>query len=154
MLIVAAAGIAFAQNPHFVGPVTASIDQETGVLKVCFKEAGLGSFAEVSISAGGTASATYVCVNNGGQCPNAANKTTVTAPTFTTETFTATKSGQVTACEEVSPPGAGTFTCPSGQTLMLAAVSFTGISVIDNTNHIQEPAQSTSLSVPDLFVCP
>lgn len=57
-------GVAWAQNPHFL-TATAAL-QEDGRLKFCFKEAGLGNEA--------VATATYRCVNNGGNCPQAPTK--------------------------------------------------------------------------------
>jgi hypothetical protein len=152
-LLCAAAG-ARAQNAHFVGKVTASLDNDTGDVQVCWKEAGLGNNVLVDYTASATtASATYVCVNNGGQCPNAANKITSTGPVSATGTFSSGQNGQINACLTINPPGAGSFTCPSGQTMTLASVSYTNIQVTDESNDVSAGATPSSLSAT-LFTCP
>lgn len=72
----------WAQNPHFVAKPSATLSGNN--LNVCFKEAGLGDNQNITYVASANATATYVCANNGGQCPNAANKTTVSGPVSST----------------------------------------------------------------------
>jgi hypothetical protein len=67
--LVCAAGMAWADSPHFVGRVTAELLANNNVL-VCFKEAGLGSNALIAYEATANVTATFVCVNNGGECPS------------------------------------------------------------------------------------
>ncbi len=50
-------------------------------------------------------------------------------------TFNSGDNGNVTASVTVSPPPAD-ITCPSGQTLELASVSNTGVTLTDTTNNI------------------
>jgi hypothetical protein len=76
---------AFADRPHFIS-ASATQTSDTTVL-VNFKEAGLGDFATVDI----TATATASCINPGSKHPKAANKVDVGAG----GSFTV-KSGQVT----------------------------------------------------------
>jgi len=152
-LLVSAGGIALAQHAHFVGRVTSTIDGNTGDVTVCFKEAGLGNNQNINYLATAGASATYVCVNNGGQCPNAANKTTVSGPVATPGTFNSGQNGQISACLTLTPPEPGSFTCPGGQTLTLADVSYTTILITDVTNNVTENARPSSQSAT-IFECP
>jgi hypothetical protein len=124
---------AFADSPHFVR-ASASISGTS--LTATFKEAGLGTNETVSITLNATATATYVCVNGGGSNPSAANKTTVTAPVSATGTFTSGKNGSVVGSLTVTAPGPGSFTCPPGQTLSLASVTYTDVSLTDTTNNV------------------
>lgn len=144
---------AVAQNPHFVGRTTASIDPD-GNVTVSWKEAGLGNNQLIDYLAGAEATATYHCVNNGGQCPNAENKQDVQGPVGATGTFASGKNGQITASLTFGPPlpDPPDF-CPSGQTETLTDVTYEGIFVSDETNEITEPAVPSSLSAV-LFVCP
>jgi hypothetical protein len=147
-----ASGAVWAASPHFVGKVTATI-VHTSDVQVCWKEAGLGDNQNISYIASASGTATYVCVNNGGQCPNAANKVTVNGPVSAAGTFASGKNGSISACLTFSAPSAGSFTCPGGQTLTLSQVSYTGIQVTDDTNAITEPATPSSLAVTS-FTCP
>jgi hypothetical protein len=95
---------------------------------VSFKEAGLGTISATSVTANAQASATYVCVNGGGKNPSAANKRTITAPVTGGGDFPV-RHGQTTGTITIQPPSAGTFTCPPGQRLALASVTYSGITV-------------------------
>jgi len=149
LLCIAAS--AWASNPHFVGKVTATLTDDS--VQVCWKEAGLGTNVLVDYTASADATTTFVCVNNGGQCPNAANKTTVSGPVSATGTFSSGQNGQITQCLTISPPGPGGFTCPSGQTLTLSQVSYFNITITDNTNDVSEAAGPSSFSATP-FTCP
>lgn len=150
--LVCAAAIGWAANPHFVGKVTATLNPD-GSVTVSWKEAGLGNNQNIDYAATADATATYVCVNNGGQCPNAANKTTVSGPVSATGTFSSGKNGQITASLTIQPPDAGGFMCPPGQTLTLSEISYTNIAITDLTNAVTEPATPSSIGAV-LFVCP
>ena len=151
--LVIACGVAWAASPHFVGKVTATINGTTGDVQVCWKEAGLGDNQNISYTAGADGTATYVCKNNGGQCPNAANKETVHGPVSATGIFASNKNGSISACLTFSAPDAGTFTCPGGQTLTLSEVSYSGIHVSDDTNNVSASAQPSSIGAV-LSACP
>jgi hypothetical protein len=114
-----------AASPHFL-KASATIN-DSGQLVCTFKEAGLGTtatFADISCSADATA--VYQCFNNGGQHPKAGNKETVGGPVSNDGSFPISN-GQATGSITVDPPGPGTFSCPSGQTLFLQSVSYTNI---------------------------
>lgn len=142
----------WAQNPHFVGTPTATFSGNNA--NACFKESGLGSNVLITYLASANGTATYVCVNSGGQCPNAANKITVSGPVSATGTFSSGKNGTISQCLQIPPPGPGTFTCPSGQTRTLAQVSYSGITITDTTTPVGPvPTKPSSLSAT-LFTCP
>jgi hypothetical protein len=153
--LVMAAPAALAVSPHFVS-ASATVNAD-GTLTVNFKEAGLGTNQLINYTASADATATYVCVNNGGANPSAANKTTVSGPVSATGTFSSGKNGNVTASLTLSPPPPpppSTFSCPKGQKgPELAQVSYTNVSITDNTNGIPEPIPGTFSSgclLPDV----
>jgi hypothetical protein len=123
-----------ADSPHFLY-ANASIDSSTGALTVAFKDAGLGTgVSSIEISLNANASAEYQCWNNGGKHPKAGNKETVEGPLTNTGSFPVSH-GQVTASISVGPPGQGSFSCPSGQTLYLMSVTYSDIIVSDATGN-------------------
>lgn len=116
-----------AARPHFVGPVRSTLVGTS--TQACFKIAGLGDSASITVSASANAAATYVCQTRSGQCPNAANKTTINTQVSTSGNFTSDKNGNVSGCLTLAAPGPGNFTCPAGQNLVLAKVAFSNITV-------------------------
>jgi hypothetical protein len=110
---------------------TASVTS-TGALTVSFDERGLGN-GDIHYTLTADASAVYACINGGGKHPNAANKETVNGDVTAGGTFQS-KNGRVTASLTADPIGAGGFTCPSGQRLVLASISYTNIVLADTTN--------------------
>jgi hypothetical protein len=128
-----AAPVALAVSPHFVS--ASGTLNGNGSLTVNFKEAGLGTNQNIDYTLTANATATYVCVNRGGANPSAQNKTTVSGPVSASGTFNSGKNGNVTASLTVSPPPSD-ISCPSGQTLQLASVSYTDVTLTDTTNGI------------------
>jgi len=126
-------GAAVAQNEHFVR-ASGSLNNN-GSLTVNFKEAGLGTNQLIDYTLTADATATYVCVNRGGANPSAQNKTTVSGPVSASGTFSSGKNGQVTASLTVSPPPSD-ISCPPGQSLELASVSYTNVVLTDTTNDV------------------
>jgi hypothetical protein len=139
-LVVAAAAPALAVSPHFI---SASAHLSGTNLVVNFKEAGLGTNQLITYEASADATATYVCVNNGGANPSASNKTTVSGPVSATGTFSSGKNGNVVASLTLNPPGPGGFSCPKGQSLQIAQVTYTNVSITDTTNGVTEPIAGT-----------
>jgi len=133
MALALAAVPALAQNDHFIR-ASGSLNNN-GSLTVSFKEAGLGTNQLIDYELTADATATYVCVNRGGANPSAQNKTTVAGPVIATGTFNSGKNGQVTASLTVSPPPSD-ITCPPGQSLELASVSYTNVVLTDTTNDV------------------
>jgi len=145
------AGDALAVSPHFI-TATDAINNVTGVLTCSWKEAGLGNNQNIDYKCEAQANATYVCVNGGGKNPSASNKTNVAGPVSSTGTFNSGKNGAITASLSVSPPGPGSFSCPGGQSLELAQVSYSSVFLIDLTNgvQVQLPDRSTGCLLPDV----
>jgi len=127
LMLALSVATAFASSPHFIS-ASASVDS-SGNLVATFKEVGLGttvSTETINLSADGTA--TYACINGGGKHPQAGNKETVSGPVSGTGTFPV-RNGQTTGSITVAPPGPGGFSCPSGQKLVLAFVSYTNVTL-------------------------
>lgn len=140
LILIALASPASAVSPHFV---SASATLSGTDLKVSFKEAGLGTNQNIDYLATATAAVTYVCVNKGGSNPSAANKTTFTTKVAEPGTFSSGKNGSVSQTLTIKTPGAGSFSCPSGQSLQLARVSYTNVAITDDTNGVTEPIAGT-----------
>src|SRR5438552_14794514 len=107
-------GPMYADSPHFL-IANASV---SGTNLVCsFKEAGLGNTVTTErVTCSADATAVYECINGGSNHPKAANKETVNGPVSSPGTFPV-RNGSVTGSITVGPPSAGSFSCPSGQTL-------------------------------------
>jgi hypothetical protein len=90
--------------------------------------------SSIQVSLDANATAEYQCWNNGGKHPKAGNKETVEGPLTNTGSFDV-RHGQVTASLTVGPPGQGSFSCPSGQTLYLMSVTYHDIFVSDETGN-------------------
>lgn len=156
LLIILALGCAkppTSGNPHFVGRITAMIAKDGQSVLIAWKEAGLGDNVNVEYEASAAGTATYVCVNQGGQCPNADNKATVSGPVMATVTLSSGQNGTISGNLVLLPPSAGDFTCPGNQTMVLSEVSFTDIAIVDVTNSITGIASPDELSTV-LFTCP
>jgi hypothetical protein len=117
-----------AQNPHFLSCDVTGVNSN-GTLSSDFRIAGLGSNVSITVTASADATATYGCLNGGQNCPNAANKSTVTGTVTAQGTFTSGKNGSVRGSLTVNPPPNTTLTCPGGQTLVLVSVSYTNVSL-------------------------
>ena len=133
LVMLATAVAATAQNEHFVR-ASGSLNND-GSLTVSFKEAGLGTNQNIDYTLTADGTATYVCVNRGGANPSAQNKTTVSGPVSASGTFNSGKNGQVTASLTVSPPPSD-ISCPPGQSLELASVTYTNVVLTDTTNNV------------------
>jgi hypothetical protein len=137
-IVTLLASVAIAVSIHFIS-ATASVSSTTGDLTVAFKEAGLGNNVTINYALSATVgTAGYDCINGGGKHPSANNKETVTQPLGpVTGSFTSGKNGNITAALTLEPPPPSTdFSCPTGQSLVLGCVSYSGISFEDTSNSI------------------
>jgi hypothetical protein len=116
-----------AQNPHFLSCDVSGVNSN-GTLSADFRIAGLGSNVSITVTASADSTATYACLNHGQNCPNAANKSTVTGTVTAQGIFTSGKNGSVRGSLTVNPPPTQ-LTCPGGQTLVLVSVSYTNVSL-------------------------
>lgn len=139
-LLLVAIAPAQAVSPHFIS-ASGTLNSD-GTLTVNFKEAGLGTNQNITYVLSADATATYVCVNKGGANPSAQNKTTVAGPVSATGTFSSGKNGNVTASLTVSPPPSD-ISCPNGQKLETAQVTYTNVVITDTTNNVSEPVAGT-----------
>lgn len=152
IILTATSALADSPNFHFAN---SSIDTNTGALNVSFKETGLGntvSTEKVTLTVA-TATAVYQCFNNGGNHPQAGNKETVST-SLTTSGIFPVRNGQTTGTISAGPPSQnanGPFSCPSGQTLFLQSVSYSGITVTgatgDSLGATPDPISNTTLHI-------
>ena len=145
-------GTALANFPHFktatVTTVATTADSASLTpgqasttlpnLQFNWMEAGIGS-TNVTYKISTDVTATFGCVNNGTQHPNATNKTTVTEPVQTTAQLPTDKNGNVSASvvldtSSVGPPPG--FSCPSGQTEEVLSATFSVNTITDTTNNV------------------
>jgi len=152
--MVMSMGVVLADSPHFISvsdqlfPATSNID--AGDLQVSFKEAGLGNNVTIDYTAAAQGSATYACINGGGNHPSASNKETVSGPVSASGAFNSGKNGTISQTLTIEEPSPGTFTCPGGQTFVLGSVSFTSVSITDTTNNVSEPVPNQSVTFCDV----
>jgi hypothetical protein len=155
-LLLTSSGIAFAQNPHFVGTPKASLTADFAVA-VQFKEAGLGSNQKIDYLVSATASGSCACVTHSGNCPNAANKFPPTEVSGQ-GSFTSGKNGSISATVTTDVPDCLTVSpssCPNGQTNTLVSISYSDIAITDTTTPVGPVATSpNSLAATNIFTCP
>ena len=120
-----------------------------GALVVSFDEAGVGQQLVNYTLHVDTASATYACINGGGNHPKAANKETHSSSLTAQASFNPTN-GRVKASISTGPVSAGSFSCPGGQRLVLASVSYSGITLTDTTNNVTTTVADTSRTFFDV----
>jgi len=131
---------ASADAPKFHS-ATSSVNN-AGALVVNFDERGLGN-ENIDYTLTADATAVYACINGGGNHPQAANKETINAEVSGGGSFEA-KNGRVVASLSAGPPSAGAFSCPKGQRLVLASVSYTNGVLTDTTNNVSTPVPDAS----------
>jgi hypothetical protein len=132
VLALAFAGPAIADAPKFQS--TSSSVDSAGALVASFDQRGLGN-ENIDYTLTADASAVFACINGGGKHPQAANKETINAEVSAAGSFEP-KNGRVQASLSAGPPSAGAFSCPSGQRLVLASVSYTNVELTDTTNGV------------------
>lgn len=139
LVALAFAGTALAA-PHFQS--ASSSVNNSGALVVNFDERGLGNL-NVNLTLTADATAVYACINRGGNHPEAANKETVQGQVTAGASFEP-KNGRIVASLETGPLSAGDFSCPSGQRLVLASVSYTNIVLTDTSNNVSTSVADVS----------
>jgi hypothetical protein len=114
---------------------------DSGALLLSWRETGLGNtneFPDVHHDVHAQASAVYACINGGNKHPKAANKETVTTPIDASVTAPI-RNGSASGKDVLvtgTPPGPGDFSCPSGQRLVLASVSYSEITITDTDHNV------------------
>lgn len=132
--------------PHFQR-ATSSVNDD-GALVVSFDERGLGN-GDIDYTLTADATALYACINGGGKHPNAANKEAFEGQVSGGGSFES-KNGRVVASLTAGPLLAPAFTCPSGQTRVLAAVTYTSIVLTDTTNGVSTGVADASRTFFDV----
>ncbi len=153
--LVLAAGPAAAASPHFISEGTASITSSGAYLVSNFKEAGLGNTATAEpITLSATATATYACVNGGGNHPKASNKQSATTPVSNTQSFPV-RNGSTTGSISVGPPAAGPFSppCSPPQTVVLVFVSYTHVVLNGLAGDTSAEPDLSACLFPGLGIC-
>ena len=144
LTITAAAALAGA--PKFFS-VSSGVNNG-GALVVSFDERGLGN-DNVDYTLSADATAVFACINGGGKHPQAANKETVNAEVSANGSFEV-KNGRVQASLTAGPPSAGSFSCPGGQRLVFASVTYSNIWLSDDTNGVSTSIPDTSRTFFDV----
>jgi hypothetical protein len=139
LMVVSAvvAMLAFAAVPAFAAPHFMSASDsvaDNGALVVTWDEAGLGN-GNIDYTVSADATALYACVNGGGKHPSAANKRSFVGQVSNGGSFQS-KNGRVQASLTAGPLSNDGFTCPSGQRLVLASVSYSNVTLTDTTNGV------------------
>ena len=111
--------------------VSSSVDN-SGALVVSFDERGLGN-ENIDYSLTADATALWACFNGGGKNPAATNKRSSEGQ-LSAGASLEPKNGRVIASLIAGPLGPGDFSCPPGQQLRLAAVTYSNIQLCDTTN--------------------
>ena len=109
-----------------------------GQLVCSYDVSGLGNVSSTLGTCGGTNTAVYQCINNGGKNPAAGNKSTSTGDVGTSEQVPV-HNGRARGSLTVNPTGPGGFTCPPGQTLYLVSSCFTNVSMDIGGATVSEP---------------
>ena len=99
-----------------------------GQLVCSYDVSGLGNVSSTTGTCGGSNTAVYQCINNGGKNPAAGNKSTSTGDVGTSQAVPV-HNGRATGSLTVNPTGPGGFTCPGGQTLYLVSSCYTNASM-------------------------
>lgn len=141
-----AAVLAFAAPASAAGApkfhsATSSVNN-SGALVVNFDERGLGN-ENVHYVLTANASALFACINGGKKHPQAANKETFNSEVSGNATLEP-KNGRIVDSISAGPPSAGGFSCPPGQRLVLASVTYTNVLLTDTTNGVSTSVANAS----------
>ena len=141
--------IASTSGAHFFS-ATAAVNGN-GALVVTWDEAGLGN-ENIDYTLTADSTAVYACINNGGNHPKASNKESVNGSVSTGGSFQA-KNGRVKASLTAGPLTDPSFTCPSGQTRILAKVTYSDIALTDTSNDVTANPADVCRSFSSLVPC-
>jgi hypothetical protein len=155
-VLATAPGPAWAQSSgaHFQKKSVSAAIQSNGNLLVSWVEAGLGNL-DVNYTLTGNADATYYCVTNSGNIPNANNKIKPNPGVETGGSFKP-KNGSVTASLTLPAPPAPASaqpTCGGGQTLELQSITWSEVDLTDTSNNVLAEVSNGTFSIT-LFPAP
>jgi len=135
-LAVSSTSASATSGAHFFNDTAAAVN-DSGALVVTIDEAGVGQ-QQVDYTLTANATAVWACINGGGNHPKAANKETVTGQVSSSASFSPINGRVMATMPPTGPLSPGAFTCPSGQTLVLASASYTDIVLTDLTNGVTD----------------
>lgn len=139
LLMLTVVSFAWAPYPQIVPDLVKAELQGDKSLKVTWQEVNLRPGAFVTYTVSSTAPATYACVNSSGNCIT--TQYVSSGGAYDQVTFQANKKGVINGTAELNPPAApDTYTCGSGQTMILSKVAYGGITVYDQTNFLRQVA--------------
>lgn len=141
--------LAATSGAHFFSATSAV--NGSGALVVSWDETGLGN-ENINYTLTADATATYACINNGGNHPKASNKETKADQVSAGGSFQS-KNGRVQASLTAGPLTDPTFQCPSGQTRILAQVTYSNIVLTDTSNNVVANPPDVCRSFSSLFPC-
>ena len=133
---------ALAQSPHFA-QAAASGPDESGVLTVNFRLVGLAATGAANVVAVSEGTAIYACGSSDGTLPPDPTVQEHSETLVGSGDFTGRSKGQLTGSLSLMPPPA-TLDCPSDLVVLLASVTYTGVTVI-------ESASGSERAVPGTF---
>jgi hypothetical protein len=132
--VAAISTVALAESPHFIGTPTCTKSLTSG-LTCSGKAAGLGNGPTAAFLTASSVTATYECVNKGGNV--APGQPLVTsAVTGPTQNITP-RNGQIVFSPNIPPPAtpSSASTCPNGNwSVRLTSLTYSGVVL-----HIQQP---------------
>lgn len=137
LAVVALAAIAMATSGAHFFKADASV-ADSGQLAIAIDEAGVGQQTVNYTLSCSSVTYDWGCINGGGNHPQATNKDTQQTAVQGGASFTP-ENGRVTGTinAPTSPPTPpNNFSCPSGQTLVLADASYSGCVLTDTTNNV------------------
>jgi hypothetical protein len=141
LMIVLSVSAAFADSPHFIGTPTCTKSLSTG-LTCSGKAAGLGTAPAAAFLTADSETATFECVNKGGNV--APGQPVVVSPvTGPTQNITP-RGGNITFSATIPPPPTPNpkVECPNGNwTVQILSLSYTNVVL-----HIQEPVGTDILT--------
>jgi hypothetical protein len=126
---------AYAESPHFIGTPSCTKNSNTGVLTCSGKAAGLGNGPTAAVLTADSVTATYECVNHGG---NVAPGQPVVEQNVTGPSQPITPQNvQITFSPTISPAPtpSSSSTCPNGNW----SVRRTSLTYTNVVLHIQQP---------------
>jgi hypothetical protein len=105
-------------------------------LQVTWIATGVGGDQVIEYRLTADVSVVYACINKPGKRPQASNKLTVSGTVATEGSVVSDFTGRVegTLTTAGSLPSSGDFSCPTGQSLVVARVDYTNILLTDLTN--------------------
>lgn len=127
---------------------TSSSVDDDGALVVSWDQRGVGN-ETVDYELRAEATETWACMNRGGKNPSAANKRSQSESVTTAGSFDPTN-GRIQATLTSDAPSPDGFSCPGGQQLVLASVSYHDIVLTDTTNDVSTTVDDAERTFHDV----